>query len=238
MISRMKKPYLKKYGKIAHFKVYIVDRKYIRTNINEEFTNFGQHYHFRFIPKDEFWIDKEYHHGNEVHYFIDHLLLENRLMAKGHDYDYALGKADALEKSERRKSKLLKKYSRNLIKHVHERLFKKYCKNVNVWLVNGELVRDRYFVDFTEGGHDLIYHFIPKNEVWIDSDVNPREMKYVLLHELHERNLMAKMLKRKIKKNLNERYLTAHHSASNIEYFCRHHPKGLDKALKEELKKC
>jgi len=63
-------------------------------------------------------------------------------------------------------------------------------------------------------------------------------MKYVLLHELHERNLMAKILKKKIKRSRSEIYLTAHHSASNIEYFCRHHPKELDKALKKELAKC
>ena len=49
----MKKPYIKKYGKVSGFKIYLVDGKYIRSNMDEEFTNCGQHYQFKFIPKDE-----------------------------------------------------------------------------------------------------------------------------------------------------------------------------------------
>ncbi len=234
----MKQPYLKKYGEVAHFQVFIVSGKHIRSYIDEEFTNFGQHYRFKFIPKNEFWIDKEYHHGNEIHYFIDHLLVENQLMAKGKTYDQAIAEADAAESKERKKSQLLQKYGNDLMPHLHEKLFKKYRGKLKVWLVNGELVRDKFFIDFTEGGHDLVYHFVPKNEVWIDSDLNPREMKFVLLHELHERNLMAKELKSRIvpSTKLYQIYSRAHHSASNLEYFYRHHPKGIDRKIREEIK--
>jgi hypothetical protein len=37
--------------------VRIVDGVYICGHMDEEFTNFGQHYRFKFIPKNEFWID-------------------------------------------------------------------------------------------------------------------------------------------------------------------------------------
>jgi hypothetical protein len=63
---------------------------------DEEFTNFGQHYRFRFIPTHEFWIDHEHGLG-EQRIFIDHLLVEHRLMAGGMPYDQALGKADAVK---------------------------------------------------------------------------------------------------------------------------------------------
>ncbi len=57
----MKKPYIKKFVEISHFKVWIVDGKYVRDNIDEEFNNYGQHYQFKFIPEKEFWIDRKEH---------------------------------------------------------------------------------------------------------------------------------------------------------------------------------
>ena len=56
----MKKPYIKKVDEIGPLTVWIVDGQYVRKNIDEEFTNFGQHYCFRFIPLHEFWLDKEH----------------------------------------------------------------------------------------------------------------------------------------------------------------------------------
>ena len=100
----MKKPYLKKYAGLKGFTVWIVDGKYIRDNIDEEFTNCGQHYGFRFIPKNEFWIDKERAPGEEK-YYIDSMLSMNSLMSKGVSQDKAIKISDALEIKERRKSK-------------------------------------------------------------------------------------------------------------------------------------
>lgn len=222
----MKKPYIKKYGKISKFTVWIVDGNYIRENIDEEFTNFGQHYRFRFIPKNEFWIDKEYGIGREERFFIDHMLVENRLMGEGKSYNNALNKADMIERSERQKLKIIKK-KEVLIKKVCRKLLKKYSKNnLKVYIVNGRLVRSIFFIDFTEGGHDKVYNFIPKNEIWIDDDVNPKERKFILLHEVHERNLISKGLK----------YQEAHKESSEIEYYYRHNPKKIDKILSGEIK--
>jgi hypothetical protein len=228
----MKKPYLKKFANISGFNVFIVDGEYIRENMDEEFTNFGQHYRFKFIPKNEFWIDKERDEGEE-RYYIDSMLVMNRLMAMGVSHDDAVKKADAVERRERANSILmkkeikLKKYPEKLIKSIHKKLLKKYSKNVKVWIVNGEVVRDLFFIDFTEGGHEKVYPFVPHNEVWIDDDVEPKEIKFVLLHEMHERALMSKGMK----------YNPAHASSSEIEYYCRRHPKELDKNLKKEIEK-
>lgn len=236
----MKKPYLRRYGHLSHFNIYIVDGRYIRSHFDEDFTNFGQPFRFPFIPKNEFWIDKE-SSGDEAKYYIDHLLTEHHLMAKGKSYPYALKKADARERSERRKSQLVAHYHHKSACPIHKKLLKKYSGKIKVWIVKGELVRDLFFIDFTEGGHDLVYHFIPKNEVWIDDDISPKERKFILLHELHERNLMAERLlsskKRKKSLDLARLYELAHHSSSELEFFCRHHSRLTDQKIRKEIKK-
>ena len=121
----MKKPYIKKFSKISEFTVWIVDGKYIRKNLNEEFTNCGQHYEFVFIPKNEFWIDKERQPGEEK-YYIESMLITNHLMAKGFSRKEAIKKADAVERRERANSMLmkrevkLKKYPEKLINSIHK----------------------------------------------------------------------------------------------------------------------
>lgn len=226
----MKKPYIKKVDQIGPLTVWIVDGQYVRKNIDEEFTNFGQHFRFRFIPLHEFWIDQE-HGPGELQFFIDHLLIEHRLMTGGMTYDKALEKADAVEKKERRKTELIREISRlprvGVVENIHKRLLKKYSGAVKVWVVKGELVRSLYFIDFTEGGHDQVYHFVPRNEVWLDDDLGPGELRFVLLHELHERHLMT----------LGWPYVKAHRSASRIEYHCRAHPEDLEADLRLEIAK-
>lgn len=233
----MKRPYLRRWGVVSGFTVWIVDGNYIRTNIDEEFTNFGQHYVFHFIPKREFWIDHESSKHQETRYYVDHLLEENKLLRRKKKYDYALLKADQLEKAERRASAVYKQKGKEVLKKIHSRLIKKYSQHIAVWIVNGELVRDIFFLDFTEGGHHYRYRFIPRNEVWIDDDISPSERKYILLHELAERNLMAERLHQKTHPTPYKVYDWAHRRASQLEAYCRHHPKKLDQLLKQELEK-
>jgi hypothetical protein len=197
--------------------------------LDEEFTNFGQHYRFPFIPKREFWIDREFGPG-EQQFFIDHLLVEHRFMAAGMTYDRALEKADAVERRERHKTELIEELhvqkKMEVLKSVHKRLLKKYSREVKVWIVKGELVRGLFFIDFTEGGHDKVYHFVPEKEVWLDDDLGPRERRYVLLHELHERSLMSH----------GWTYSRAHREASKIEFHCRAHPDELEANLRREIR--
>ena len=95
---------------------------------------------------------------------------------------------------------------------------------LSVWIVSGRLVRSVFDIDFTAGGHDYVYEFVPTNEVWIDDDIEEQERGYVLLHELHERNRMSKGMP----------YSKAHAESSRIEYHCRHHPDELHDALAAE----
>lgn len=233
----MKKPYVKKHGIVSGFTVWIVDGNYVRTCLDEEFTNFGQHYVFPIIPRNEFWIDHEFGKHKEIKYYVDHLLEENRLLRQKKSYYSALFNADKLERTERRASLVFKHHGKNILQKIHLRLLKKYSRHINVWVVDGELVRDIFFLDFTEGGHHYRYRFIPQKEVWIDDDISPRERKYVLLHELTERNLMAERLHKKAHPTPYKVYNWAHRKASEVESYCRHHPQKLDSLLKEELEK-
>jgi hypothetical protein len=245
----MRKPYIKKIAKRGNINVWLIDGKYVRENLNHEFTNFGQHYIFKFIPQNEFWIDREHKKG-EAKFFIDHMLIEHRLMAEGKSGSDAMSAGDKVERRERRNSELAKEIykekedKKDLIERVHKELLKEYGPKINVWIVSGELVRDFFYTDFTEGGHNRVYAFIPENEIWLDDDLGLQERKFVLLHELHERGLMPDNKQINIKnrgvivnENYTKTYNSAHQSASRLEYFCRHHPEKLEEKLKTEMDK-
>jgi hypothetical protein len=225
--ATVKPPYLRQVETRGGLTVWIVDGTYIRTHLDEEFTNYGQHFRFAYIPDDELWVDREAGVG-EIPFFVDHLLVEERLMARGVAYEQALGAADRAERAERRKSRDYRALRRGGNppdpSRVHERLWKKLTSGVSVWVVHGRLVRSLFDIDFTEGGHDYVYEFVPQDEVWIDDDLEEIERPYVLLHELHERNLMAQ----------GRDYPSAHSDSSRIEYHCRHHPDELHDALSAE----
>ncbi len=222
-------PYLKQLEKIGRITVWEVDGTWVRGHLNNEFTNFGQHYRFSMIPTNEFWLDKEYAPGEEV-YFIHHLMVEWRLMRAGACYNHAIAYADRSERAERRKSQVMKKFrSKRLTPEVMKKIHKKKLKTLKnglvVWLVRGELVRDYCYNDYTEGGHDKVYAFVPKDEVWIDDDLEETEREIVLLHEIHERRLMAEGMD----------YHHAHASAGRIEVPVRHRPSTLQKKLEQEI---
>jgi len=221
MPEQLKKPYVRKDDKRGDIQVWIVDGGYIRGHVDEEFTNFGQHYRFKFIPQNEFWIDEEAEN--------DHMLVEHRLMAKGMKYEEAIVQADLEERKERRRAGDVAKATQHGKKlpdgaAAHERLWKTLENGVSVWIVNGRFVRSVFDIDFTAGGHDHVYEFVPKNEVWIDNDIKENERGFVLLHELHERNRMENGLP----------YSKAHAESSNLEFHCRHHPDELHDALAAE----
>jgi hypothetical protein len=223
-----KLPYLSKADQRGDFQVWIVDGGYIRGHTDEEFTNFGQHYRYAYIPDKEFWIDREAEHDERT-FFVDHLLVEYELMAKGMSYGEALTKADEAERKERRRAGDVRKVTHRGQslpdpKTVEEELWKKLENGISVWIVNGRLVRSAYDIDFTEGGHDHVYEFVPTATVWIDDAIEENERGFVLLHELHERNQMEKGLP----------YSQAHAESSRIEFRCRHHPDELHDALAAE----
>ena len=220
-------PYVQRLERRGGVSVWLVDGAYVRKNIDEEFSNFGHHHSCSEIPQDEVWLDQEAV-PDEQRFFMHHARLERELMAQGKDYDTAREEANR----EERRMRLRAGDARNLHQGkkpmravlVHRRLWKALGNGVQVWFVQGRLVRSCYDVEFTEGGHDYVYEFVPQNEVWIDDDLHEDERGFVLFHELHERNLMANGMD----------YDTAHDAASRLERHYRNHLAELHEALARE----
>ncbi len=229
--KRSEKPALPRVSMVEKrgiFTIWIVDGSYIRGHIDEEFTNFGQHFRFPYIPENELWLDQEAQH-DERQFFIDHLLVEHRLMKAGQPYAEAIVEADRQERKERRRAGDVRrtKGAGAVLpagQSMHEEMWKRLESGLSVWIVNGRLVRSTFDIDFTEGGHDKVYEFVPGGEVWIDDAIIEQERGYVILHELHERNRMS----------TGWPYSKAHAESSRIEYRCRQHPDELHDALAAE----
>jgi hypothetical protein len=206
---------------------WLVDGSWVRKNIDEEFSNFGHHYTYDEIPKGELWLDAECD-PDERKFYLGHMRVEYHLREKGVDDETARNKANAHERKLRLQAGDLRrvKQGRELPQPhaVHDRLWKTLGNGVKVWFVKGRLVRSVYDIEFTEGGHEHVYEFVPRDEVWIDNDIHPDEQGFVLFHELHERALMAK----------GKDYDTAHEESSRLERYYRIHPAELHDALKKE----
>ena len=185
---------IEKIGKRGEISIWIVNGKLIRDSLDIEFTNFGQHFRFDFIPLNEFWLDVEAE-PNERKYFIDHLLSEWKAMKDGLIYEDALTMASKVEFVERQKDELSKNIldsrGRIMLQTIHKESLGITNDGIAVWRVDGKKIRSNFDIDFTEGGHDLVYDFVPEKEIWLDDDLLTEELSYVLLHELHERKLMS-----------------------------------------------
>ena len=86
--------------------------------------------------------------------------------------------------------------------------------DVEVWLADGRLVREKYFIDFTQGGNHERYNWIPDNEIWIDDDMSLDERSFIIVHEFLERYLMREG---------NMSYDEAHKHADELEEYLRIH---------------
>jgi hypothetical protein len=100
---------------------------------------------------------------------------------------------------------------------------------VKVYKVDGKYVRENIDPDFTQGGHWLVYNYVPKNEVWIERMRNPEEDKLSLGHELDEINDMDKN---------DETYEDAHQAAIEREFGrVRRNPQSVDAEIENALSK-
>ena len=225
--SKNGKPYIKFLGFQSGFNIWKVDGEYIRKNLCEDFVNYDCNTEINFIPENELWVEKDNIH-REIPFYVKRLSTERRLLKSGVPYKKVLEIGLSAERAERAKAKGFKPLR---ISNHPKKLYKKLLfskQNMKVWLVNGRIVRDLFYVDYAEGGHDLVYKFIPKGEIWIDDDIlSPSERKFILIHELHERRQM-------IKKHLS--YHKAHKLATKLEDFCRHNPNKAKDILDREIR--
>ena len=104
------------------------------------------------------------------------------------------------------------------------KLLKKLKGGVKGWLVDGDLVRQKYYNDFIEGGHDKVYKWMPSKEIWIDDKLPAKNREAVILHEDHERHLMSHGMT----------YDKAHRSSSIVEGEAKAHHKVAERLRQEE----
>ena len=61
---------------------------------------------------------------------------------------------------------------------------------IDIYAVDGGEVKTTFCPDFVEGGHWLVYDWIPENEVWIDGNIDASQWPHIARHELAEIALM------------------------------------------------
>lgn len=164
-------------GERNGYKLYSVSAFEVR-QLEEEDEEFGLYAHGldfpNLIPRDEIWLAEE----GEAEWPI---FIEGALAwLKTGNYDDAL---------------LTERRARGGIQIGHTltpdlyRQFYRTLDGMDVWFVDGKLVRDRYKTDFVEGGNPAVYPWIPRNEIWL-SDAVEEEWPYLLIHEYTEYRLM------------------------------------------------
>jgi hypothetical protein len=153
-------------------RIRYVDGYKIRNTIETDFSQWGDTVTYPFIPKGEVWIDKFMRPEKDL------LLALYRLeqMMKGKPFRKIRAAAQKHFSDETAELIVVKRQT---------------IKQLRIQYVDGASVRRKLDPYFIQGGHDLVYSYIPKNHIWIDTRQDKREFKYTLVHELHERNLMA-----------------------------------------------
>lgn len=245
--AHFKKRLLGRWGKL---KVYVVDDAAIRNSAKyaEEFGDYGVNLgekglttiNFPFIGENEIWIAQSIK-PHERRFVIDHALSYIRNIHRG--IEPGLAYENALKHEQANRTKSISYGARlkrglpqgNLLhKDIGKKVYvRKYIalhtdtEIMNVYLVDGEYVRDLYKTDYVEGGHDYAYSWVPLNEIWVDASMQAEEIPVIVLHEFVERTLMRR-------KKLP--YVRAHNAALKVEFLHRgiFHKEDL-KALDEKM---
>jgi hypothetical protein len=193
--------------------IWIVDGLIVRNKIFNEFLYGGNNERYPFIPHNEIWIDNAIS-AEEYKYTVAHELNERNLMAKkAMSYDEAHDSSLALERRLRLRDnefavahensqRLVSPTDCDGIKEINtlpdsiklKNVYRQFIgtrNNLSIWIVDGAIIRRNAFPDFGLSGNDLAYHFIPKNEIWIDAQISCEETQFSITSELKEREFMA-----------------------------------------------
>jgi hypothetical protein len=201
-------------GRVQNYNIWIIDGNQVRLKIFSSFLYGGNEQRYPFNPKGEIWIDNAIS-CEEYYLTLAHELNERHLMAKfGWQYITAHDSSLSLEQTIR--------HSNEEICRTHEASLKKVIptdydnikeikrlpdsirlqniyripagtrEGIDIWIVDGYMVRKNIYPDFGFSGNDLSYHFIPPKEIWIDGQVTCEETEYSIATELNERKLLEK----------------------------------------------
>jgi hypothetical protein len=98
----------------------------------------------------------------------------------------------------------------------------------DIWIIDGNIVRQKIYKEFLYGGNEQRYQFNPKGEIWIDNAISCEEFDLTVAHEMNERHLMAKF---------GWKYITAHDSSLSLELSIRQKNEEICRSHEALLKK-
>ncbi|HEU0050520.1 MAG TPA: hypothetical protein VFQ60_00500 [Patescibacteria group bacterium] len=171
----------------------------IRNTIDTDFSGVGTYLEYPYIPRGEIWIDRYLKTEQPL------LLALAKLERKMKGQPFALIRETA-------KKELTIPLTKLNVQKVEK------VGPFTVSYVDGRDVRRHFDPYFLLGGHDLVYSYIPKGHIWIDTRSDPDDWKYTLIHETEERKLMKKGVS----------YADAHDLALAVERAARRKDKAAD----------
>lgn len=65
-----------------------------------------------------------------------------------------------------------------------------HSDDFEIWIVDPEIVRSQFDIEFCLGGHHYRYQFIPEREIWVEAKSDKRDQDANCAHEILERFLM------------------------------------------------
>src|SRR5262245_8418457 len=168
--------------------VYSVDASAVR-NIarpDEEFGNFATKAEFPdLIPDGEIWVGEK-NLDREGVFFIADALTRMKLIEEGTPKEQAYTAGLNVERYLREKLTGMKFRGGRPHKRVPRQVYvKRYLTlddvkfPIEVWQVDGKVVRSFYKTDYTEGGHGYVYRWVPKQQIWIEKDLDRWEFPFI-----------------------------------------------------------
>ncbi len=204
----------------AEYTVYSVNGLAVRNvaRPDEEFGNFAANDEFPdLIPKGEIWISEKLAEREGIFFIANALTRLSRHAAGATEKAYD----DELEVERMLRERVSGLAFRDGKPHerVPEELYlEEYLTlpdpkgPVTVWGVRGDLARNYYKTDYTEGGHGYVYPWVPKSEIWVEDGVDRREVPFIVCHEYLESRLM---------RDAGLGYDRAHEICSQVEFDLR-----------------
>lgn len=165
--------------KIDRSKIKLVDAFKIRNTLDDDFAILHGHgenataaYQRFYIPKGEWWLDHRC--ADELEFIVATEEVEAPPSMK----TYADWRAHI---------KKTMCYEPPVPPPEHRREEKEGYALV---MVDGAIVRQYLDPEFIGGGHEFVYDYVPKGEIWVDVKIDPKEVPFIVLHEQVERELM------------------------------------------------
>lgn len=153
-------------------KIRLVDGFKIRNTTNTDFAGFATREYDLTIPRGVLWLEDYLKPEKDL--FLHIIKIEKKIPRFADARAFLQKEARA----ERPNPDFTKKRERR--------------GRLTLLFVDGAIVRKYIDPYFFLGGHDLVYSYIPKNQIWIDDKNYPKDQPFTIIHELHERALMAR----------------------------------------------